>query len=122
MIETQATAVTFDNEKYLAEQTASILERAERFHDRLYLEFGGKLTFDYHAARVLTEEFGLPPAEWPVYLANVFLIGLVWGLMRLRSGSVIGPALSHAVWNALVYGLLSFLGVLAVARYLEKGL
>ncbi|MHC4714520.1 MAG: DUF1846 domain-containing protein [Planctomycetota bacterium] len=43
----------FDNDKYLAEQTASIRERAEQFSSRLYLEFGGKLLFDYHAARVL---------------------------------------------------------------------
>jgi len=43
----------FDNEKYLAEQTAAITERVERFGDKLYLEFGGKLLFDYHAARVL---------------------------------------------------------------------
>jgi hypothetical protein len=39
----------FDNEAYLKEQTASILERVERFHDKLYLEFGGKIMFDYHA-------------------------------------------------------------------------
>ncbi len=43
----------FDNEKYLREQTASILERVSRFNDKLYLEFGGKILFDYHAARVL---------------------------------------------------------------------
>ena len=43
----------FDNEKYLAEQTSSILNRLERFDNRLYLEFGGKLLFDYHAVRVL---------------------------------------------------------------------
>ncbi|MCK9615487.1 MAG: DUF1846 domain-containing protein [Candidatus Omnitrophica bacterium] len=43
----------FDNEKYLKEQTASILERVKRFNNKLYLEFGGKLLFDYHAARVL---------------------------------------------------------------------
>jgi uncharacterized protein (UPF0371 family) len=43
----------FDNEKYLAEQTAAIHERVARYPDRLYLEFGGKLLFDYHAARVL---------------------------------------------------------------------
>lgn len=30
----------FDNEKYLIEQTASILERVERFNNKLYLEFG----------------------------------------------------------------------------------
>lgn len=43
----------FDNEKYLKEQTAAILERVDRYNDKLYLEFGGKLLFDYHAARVL---------------------------------------------------------------------
>jgi len=43
----------FDNEKYLSEQTTEILKRVDRFHHKLYLEFGGKLLFDYHAARVL---------------------------------------------------------------------
>ena len=45
--------IAFDNEKYLTEQTAAILERVERFDNKLYLEFGGKLFQDYHAARVL---------------------------------------------------------------------
>ena len=43
----------FDNDKYLHEQTDAILERVERSEGKLYLEFGGKLTFDLHAARVL---------------------------------------------------------------------
>lgn len=43
----------FDNEKYLKEQAVAIKERASMFGNKLYLEFGGKLTFDYHAARVL---------------------------------------------------------------------
>ncbi|MDD2752393.1 MAG: DUF1846 domain-containing protein [Candidatus Omnitrophica bacterium] len=43
----------FDNEKYLREQTAAILDRVKKFGNKLYLEFGGKLCFDYHAARVL---------------------------------------------------------------------
>ena len=43
----------FDNEKYLAEQTTAIIDRVNRFDNKLYLEFGGKLLFDYHAARVL---------------------------------------------------------------------
>ncbi len=43
----------FDNSAYLNAQTAAILERVGRFSSRLYLEFGGKLLFDYHAARVL---------------------------------------------------------------------
>lgn len=45
--------IGFDNEKYLKEQSAAIMERVKRFNDKLYLEFGGKLLFDYHAARVL---------------------------------------------------------------------
>ena len=45
--------VGFDNEKYLKEQTKAILERVERFNNKLYLEFGGKIIFDYHASRVL---------------------------------------------------------------------
>ena len=45
--------IGFDNEKYLREQTSAILERVNRFNDKLYLEFGGKILYDYHAARVL---------------------------------------------------------------------
>jgi uncharacterized protein (UPF0371 family) len=43
----------FDNDRYLHEQAAAILDRVERFNNKLYLEFGGKLLYDYHAARVL---------------------------------------------------------------------
>ncbi len=43
----------FDNDLYLREQTKAIKERMLRFNNKLYLEFGGKLLFDYHAARVL---------------------------------------------------------------------
>ena len=48
-----ALGIGFDNEKYLAEQSSCIIERAEQFGNKLYLEFGGKLVFDYHAARIL---------------------------------------------------------------------
>lgn len=43
----------FDSEKYIKEQASAILERVEMFNNKLYLEFGGKLLFDYHASRVL---------------------------------------------------------------------
>ncbi|MDP2807441.1 MAG: DUF1846 family protein, partial [bacterium] len=43
----------FDNEKYLQLQAAAIRERVAKFGGKLYLEFGGKLIYDYHAARVL---------------------------------------------------------------------
>lgn len=47
------TRIAFDSEKYLQEQSAAILERVNRFNNKLYLEFGGKLIHDCHAARVL---------------------------------------------------------------------
>ncbi len=45
--------IGFDNDKYLSMQSQKILERISKFGDKLYLEFGGKLFDDYHAARVL---------------------------------------------------------------------
>ena len=45
--------IGFDNEKYLREQRKAILQRINRLKGKLYLEFGGKLIYDYHAARVL---------------------------------------------------------------------
>lgn len=43
----------FDNELYIKKQSEKIIERIEHFSGKLYLEFGGKLFDDYHAARVL---------------------------------------------------------------------
>ncbi len=45
--------IGFDNELYLKMQSEHIRERIESFGGKLYLEFGGKLFDDYHAARVL---------------------------------------------------------------------
>lgn len=45
--------VGFDSEKYLKVQSEKIEERINMFDNKLYLEFGGKIFDDYHAARVL---------------------------------------------------------------------
>ena len=45
--------IGFDNEAYIKEQSTSILKRVDHFNEKLYLEFGGKIMYDYHAARVL---------------------------------------------------------------------
>jgi len=45
--------IGFDNEKYLKMQSEHIKARIDQFGDKLYLEFGGKLFDDHHAARVL---------------------------------------------------------------------
>ena len=45
--------IGFDNDKYIKTQSQHIRERLSRFGGKLYLEFGGKLFDDHHAARVL---------------------------------------------------------------------
>ena len=45
--------IGFDNDLYMKKQKEHILERIENAKGKLYLEFGGKLFDDYHAARVL---------------------------------------------------------------------
>ena len=46
-------SIGFDNGKYLKLQSQNIRDRIGKFGGKLYLEFGGKLFDDYHAARVL---------------------------------------------------------------------
>ncbi len=43
----------FDNQKYIELQSQNIRDRIAKFGGKLYMEFGGKLFDDYHAARVL---------------------------------------------------------------------
>ena len=45
--------IGFDNEKYLKVQSEHIRERIAQFDGKLYMELGGKLFDDHHAARVL---------------------------------------------------------------------
>ena len=46
-------AVGFNNELYLQKQAENILKRIQKFDNKLYLEFGGKIFDDLHAARIL---------------------------------------------------------------------
>ena len=45
--------IGFDNKLYIQKQTEHIKKRIQQFEGKLYLEFGGKLFDDHHAARVL---------------------------------------------------------------------
>lgn len=63
----------------------------------------------WHVSPVtLATGYDLPAAQIPVYLGNVVLLGLVWGMLRLVSGSVIVASVAHGVWNGLAYALFAF--------------
>ena len=52
--------------------------------------------------------FDVPANEIPVYLLNATLLGFVWGLLRMASGSVLVAAVCHAAWNGIDYPLFGF--------------
>lgn len=60
------------------------------------------------SAVLLPTGFDPPRAQVPVFLVNATLLGLIWGMMRLRSGSVVVSSLSHGIWNGVVYVLFGF--------------
>ncbi len=60
------------------------------------------------SAITLDTGFDIPADEVPIYLLNATLIGGIFGLIRLVSGSVVAASLCHAVWNGLDYPLFGF--------------
>lgn len=63
----------------------------------------------WHVSAISLETgFDLPAKEIPIFLINGTLLGAIWGVLRLVSGSIVVPAVSHAVWNAIDYPLFGF--------------
>ncbi|MFQ5548972.1 MAG: CPBP family intramembrane glutamic endopeptidase [Woeseia sp.] len=60
------------------------------------------------SAVALDTGFDAPAAEIPIYLINATLLGLIWGMLRMMSGSIVVPSVSHAVWNGIDYPLFGF--------------
>ena len=85
-------SVGFDNEKYLKLQSEKILERIEVFENKLYLEFGGKLFDDYHAARVLPGFMPDSKVRLLKRLADKAEIVIVINASNIDSSKVIGDS------------------------------
>ena len=60
------------------------------------------------SAITLDTGFDVPAAEIPVYLVNATLLGLIWGMLRMLSGSILVASVSHALWNSIDYPLFGF--------------
>ena len=60
------------------------------------------------SAIALNTGFDVPASEIPVYLLNATLIGLIFGMLRLVSGSVLVASVCHAVWNGIAYPFFGF--------------
>ncbi len=80
----------------------------------------GVFSLWHFAVPFIVPDLEFPLIIVPVYLVNCFLIGIIWGLLRLTSGSIAVTSLSHAVWNALTYTLYGYgseTGVLDISFY-----
>ncbi|MGI9234553.1 MAG: CPBP family intramembrane glutamic endopeptidase [Woeseiaceae bacterium] len=71
---------------------------------------GSTLAFTaWHISAIsLDTGFDIPADEIPIYLINATLIGGIFGIFRMISGSAVVPSLCHAVWNGINYPLFGF--------------
>jgi len=60
------------------------------------------------SAVMLKTGFDPPRAQVPVFMVNAIAMGMVWGLLRWISGSVIVSSVSHGLWNGMAYVFFGF--------------
>jgi len=83
-------SIGFDIDKYLKLQSEKILERITMFENKLYLEFGGKLFDDYHAARTMPGYAPDIKIQLLKTLANMAEIVIVVNASNIDSNKEIG--------------------------------
>jgi membrane protease YdiL (CAAX protease family) len=84
------------------------LKRAGQSDIQVLLWTSAAFTAWHISAISLDTGFDVPASEIPVYLVNATLLGLIWGMLRMVSGSILVPSVSHALWNGLDYPLFGF--------------
>ena len=90
--------------------------------ERAYFRAAGKLLNPWGGAEAMLTHavsalFDLPAAQIPVYMVNAVAMGVIWGLLRMISGSVIVASVSHGIWNGGAYVFFGFgtkVGVLGI--------
>jgi membrane protease YdiL (CAAX protease family) len=60
------------------------------------------------SAVLLPTGFNPPRAQIPVYLLNATVLGAIWGMLRMISGSVLVPSVAHGLWNGIAYVFFGF--------------
>ncbi len=84
------------------------LKRAGQSNRQVLLWTSVAFTAWHVPAIALDTGFDVPAAEIPVFLVNATLLGLIWGMLRMLSGSIVVSSVSHALWNGLDYPLFGF--------------
>ncbi len=84
------------------------LKRAGQTDRQVLIWTSLAFTLWHISAISLDTGFDVPSSEIPIYLINATLIGAVFGMLRMASGSVVVPSVCHAVWNGIDYPLYGF--------------
>jgi membrane protease YdiL (CAAX protease family) len=73
----------------------------------------------HFSAVTLHTGFDLPRWQIPLFMVNAAVLGLIWGLLRWISGSILVASLSHGLWNGMDYVFFGFgtrAGALGIAK------
>lgn len=78
----------------------------------------------WHLSAVLLDTgFNPPLAQVPLFIVNAAVMGAIWGMLRMFSGSIVVSSVAHGVWNGGAYVLFGFgtkvgaLGIQETALY-----
>jgi len=84
------------------------LKRAGQTDTQVLIWTSLAFTLWHISAISLDTGFDIPSSEIPIYLLNATLIGAVFGMLRMASGSIVVPSVCHAVWHGIDYPLYGF--------------
>jgi membrane protease YdiL (CAAX protease family) len=60
------------------------------------------------SAVTLTTDYKPATSQLPIFFINAAVVGIVWGILRQMSGSIIVASCSHGLWNGLAYVFFGF--------------
>jgi uncharacterized protein len=60
------------------------------------------------SAVILDTDFRPATSQVPIFLINAAVMGMVWGMLRWMSGSIIVASCSHGLWNGIAYVFFGF--------------
>ncbi len=60
------------------------------------------------SAVTLDTDFRPATSQVPIFLINAAVMGMVWGMLRWMSGSIIVASCSHGLWNGIAYVFFGF--------------
>lgn len=108
MSSTGVIMVTITEEGFFRGWLWAALKRAGKSDTTVLVWTSLAFTAWHVSAISLDTGFDIPANEIPIFLVNATLLGLIWGLLRQISGSVIVPAVCHSIWNSIDYPLYGF--------------